>query len=313
MSSSSSVADDWRIINVSNVGLVSVDLGSVVVAAHNDNGWVGQRSAEGVFIPIYKSGVAGKGAASIVLLVRNLLDLLSTEEKSLVADAAVSLVVIARVPGASAADSIDFDVPSLAKTAAAEPKFIEAANWRHEEWAALVDSVVDLMVGALAAGSVDGVVAEGADAGLLLSWVDLFFSALDQDAWSVDLSIAWTASAVVVGGEVGFVFRASLADVLDDDEAGETDTLAIEEVLVDSAGVDADTFLKKIIIVVAFFTFAADSIDGVKAGGAVAIPGCHIEYLVDTATIALGFVALWYFDGGSAVFAVLCVGEDCYK
>jgi hypothetical protein len=71
------------------------------------------------------------------------------------------------VCGASNADSVDFDVPTLAKTAASEPILIEPTDGADERGTGLVDSVVDLISAALAAVSVDEVVSEGANAGLL--------------------------------------------------------------------------------------------------------------------------------------------------
>jgi hypothetical protein len=313
MSPSSPVADDWGIINVANVGSVGVDAGGVVVAADHDDGRAGQRATEGVLVGVVKSGVAGEGAASVGLLVGDLLDLLPTEIKSGVADAAVGVGVVAGVGGTLAADSVDLDVAGLAKTAAQVPVLVEAADGRHEGGAGLVDCVVDLVMGALAAVAVHQVVPEGAHAGLLGSRVDLVLAALDQDARAVDEGVVLAAATLVVGGEVGPVFRAALADVLDDDESRETDTLAIEEVLVDAAGVDADTLFEQFVVVVALPALAADSVDGVKAGLAVTVPGGHVEDLVDAAAIALGLVAVLYFDGRSAAFTVLRVGEDCQK
>lgn len=101
-------------------------------------------------------------------MVGNLFDIFSGEKVAFVADTAVSLGIIARVPGAGNALSIDFDVTSLAETAAAEPILMPAADRADERGAALVDTVVDLVISALAAGSIDGVVPERADAGLLL-------------------------------------------------------------------------------------------------------------------------------------------------
>lgn len=70
--------------------------------------------------------------------------------------------------GASNADSIDLDVPTLAKTAASEPILIEPADGADERITGLVDTVVDLVFAALAAVSVDDGVSARANAGLLL-------------------------------------------------------------------------------------------------------------------------------------------------
>lgn len=74
------------------------------------------------------------------------------------------------------------------------------------------------------------------------------------------------------------VFRTSLADVLDDDKSGETDALAIEEVLIDSARVDGNTLLQKFIVVVSLFAFSADTVDEVVSSNAVTVFGGEIEY-----------------------------------
>jgi hypothetical protein len=119
------------------------------------------------------------------------------------------------------------------------------------------------------------------------------------------------ASTGVVSRKVGLILRTSLTNILNDDEAGETDTLSIEEILVDAARVDAHTLLSEIIVSVTLLAFAADSVDGIEAGDAVTVFGGEIEYLVYSAAIAFGLEAVLYFDGRSAVHAVLGVGEDC--
>ena len=290
---------------------MGVDTRSIVVAPHNADGLTRQRSAEWGLVRIAISGVAGKGAASVRLLVRNLLHLLANEVISSIGDAAVRIKVIGRVLWTHSTDSLDLYVLILAEAAAAEPKLVEAAEWTHESGARLVGSVVDIVVRALAAVSVDKIEAKGADAGLLLSGVGLVRCAPDENAGTVDKCIILAAAAFVVGGEVGSVFGAALADVLDDEESGKADAPAIEEVLVDGARVCSETSLLKFIIGVAFSAFPADSIDGVEASGAITVQGCYIEYLVGTAAIDLGLVRVLYFDCGSAVDAGLCVGKDC--
>jgi len=96
-----------------------------------------------------------------------LLDLLSDEKVAVVADAAVGDGVVGGVFGTGVADPIDFDEAVAAKAAASKPILIEAADWGHEGSAGLVGCAVDLVAVALAAGPVDQVVPEGADAGLL--------------------------------------------------------------------------------------------------------------------------------------------------
>lgn len=70
---------------------------------------------------------------------------------------------------AGVADAVDPNKSSLAKTAAAEPILVESADRRNEFITDLVCSVVDLVVGALTAVSVNEVVSEFADTGLLFS------------------------------------------------------------------------------------------------------------------------------------------------
>lgn len=111
-----------------------------------------------------------------------MLDFLSSKVEAFIADAAVSGGVVGGVLGACIADSVDFDEPSLAKTAASEPILIEPTNRRHENLATLVGSVVDFIFSALGAASIDDVVAIFADAGLLFEGVGLVFSAPDQNA-----------------------------------------------------------------------------------------------------------------------------------
>lgn len=102
-----------------------------------------------------------------------------------------------------------------------------------------------------------------------------------------------------------------MTDILDDDESGQADTFAIEEVLVDAARIDANALLKKFIIVVTLSAFSAESIDGVESRSAITVAGGKIEYLVDAATVTFGLVAVLYSDCRSAVDAVSGVGEDC--
>lgn len=86
------------------------------------------------------------------------------------------------------------------------------------------------------------------------------------DTVSVDASVAYRAAASIELLEVGLVDRAALADVLDDYETWEALAGAIDEVLVDAAGVDADALLHDGVVLVSLFAFAAVSVDGYVSG-----------------------------------------------
>lgn len=102
-----------------------------------------------------------------------------------------------------------------------------------------------------------------------------------------------------------------MADVLDYNETRQTDAFSVEEVLVHCAWVDTNTFLLYVVIVIPFLAFAAEPFDGVISISAVAITCDRVEYLVGTAAIAFGLIAVLNFYGRSAVDTVLCVGKDC--
>jgi len=96
-----------------------------------------------------------------------LFDLLTNEEISFFANTTISYCVIGRVLWTGITNSVDLYEAPLAKAAAPEPILIEPANWRHEDGATLVSSVVDLIAIALAAVSVDKVVPKKANTCLL--------------------------------------------------------------------------------------------------------------------------------------------------
>jgi len=98
---------------------------------------------------------------------------------------------------------------------------------------------------------------------------------------------------------------------LDNDEAWQAGAFAIEEVLVNTARVDADALFKQVIVLIAVFAFSAEPIDRVKARGTVTISGDTIVDLVDSAAIAFRLVAVFYSYWWSTANTVLCVGEDC--
>lgn len=102
-----------------------------------------------------------------------------------------------------------------------------------------------------------------------------------------------------------------MTDVLDDDEAGKALAAAVDEVLVDAAGVDSDALLHDGVVLVAISAFAALSVDRHVAGQAVAIEGVGVEDLVVAAPVALGLVTILNLDCGFAVEAGL-IAVDRY-
>lgn len=91
-----------------------------------------------------------------------------------------------------------------------------------------------------------------------------------------------------------------MADVLDDDESGEALAGAVDEVLVDAAGVDSDALLHDGVVLIAIFAFAALSVDWHVARQAVAVEGVGVEHLVVAASVALGLVTILNLDCGFA-------------
>lgn len=104
-----------------------------------------RRTSKRVFVGINVRGVAGKRTACICSLVGNLLDLLSREEEAFIADATVGSPVVGGVLRAGIADPVDFYEASLAKTAAAEPILIDAADGTNERCTGLIYGVVNLL------------------------------------------------------------------------------------------------------------------------------------------------------------------------
>lgn len=199
---------------------------------------------------------------------------------------------------------------------------MKSAFRRHEGDAGKSSHVVHLNHSTLTAvGSVVGTISEGevtlsADTGLCIDGVDLIESTLDEDTVACDEGVADTASTGIELGEVGLVGGASLADVLDDYESGEAFADSINEVLVDSAGVDANTLLHDTVVFVSWSAFAAVSVDGYEAFCAVAVEGVDIEDLIFVTSVAAGVPAIFNFSGGFAARMVtpevVVVGESSH-
>jgi uncharacterized protein YebE (UPF0316 family) len=96
-----------------------------------------------------------------------------------------------------------------------------------------------------------------------------------------------------------------LANILNNIESWQTDTFAVEEVLVDTAWIATNTSLLQIFVIIAFFALATDTVDGVEAVCAIAVAGVGVEHFVDTTPVAFGLVTILYLYGWSAVDAVL--------
>lgn len=94
---------------------------------------------------------------------------------------------------------------------------------------------------------------------------------------------------------------ATLADVLNDDEARETFADSIDDVLVDTARIDSDALLKYWVILVSLLTFTTKTVDGNVPRQAVAIESVGVEDLVPSASIAVGLEAISNLDCWLAV------------
>jgi hypothetical protein len=251
--------DDGGVVGVDSV---DVDVVAVVVAEGGDDSGLPRASGWTVG-GVGVAGVAGEGTAGILGLVGQLEDLLTDEVVSGVADTGIKDGVVAGVLGTAGALAVDAEETGPAEAAALIPVLIEAAVGLHDGIAGLGAAVVDLVVGAAAAASLDDVEAEVAEAGLLGVGVDLILAADDDDACAVDGGEAGTAAAGVVLGEVGLVLGAALANVLDDLQAGLALADAVNEYLVGAAGVDAVAPLRDGVEGVALGTDAALAVDAV--------------------------------------------------
>lgn len=211
--------------------------------------------------------------------------------------------------GALHAGSVDPDVAVLAEAAALVEILVEAAGGPDDGAAGLRVAAVDLAVGTGAAGSVDEVVPEGADALELGVGVDLVEATLDEDAGAVDERVPGTASAGVVLGVVGLVDGAALADVLDDDESGLALADLVDQHLVGSACVDSLAPLGDGVVAVPGRTLPTKPVDPVVALDAVAVERVDVQHFVLVAAVAVVVGAGGDLGGRLASVAVLAV---CY-
>ena len=98
---------------------------------------------------------------------------------------------------------------------------------------------------------------------------------------------------------------------------------SVNEVLVDAAGVLANTLIEHWVVEVAFGALTAVAVDGEIPGFAIAVEGVNVEDLVGSAAVAHGFVAPVDFDwDGFAAGAVIVIpavavvvgeGADCQE
>ena len=210
--------------------------------------------------------------------------------------------------GAGDTLAVDAHVAVLAEAAALVEILVEAAGGSHECLANLLVGVVDLSVRAATAGAVNKVVPEGAHALLLGVRVDLVVITSDQDAGTVDQRVSGTAAAGVVLGVIGLVYWATLADVLDNDQAGLAFAHSVHQHLVGTACVSSLTPLEVLIVAVAGWADTADTVDTVVAVDAVAVERLQIEYLVLATLVAVVVRARGHLRGRVTVYAVLRVG-----
>lgn len=121
----------------------------VVVGAYDYDGFLDGYTGGGGFVGIVAAGVAGEGAAGIVVLVGDLPDLLSNEVVSGVADAGVRIPVVRGMLWAGNADSSNPHISNFAETAVLEEILVSSALWRDEGVTALCVGIVDLVKGTL--------------------------------------------------------------------------------------------------------------------------------------------------------------------
>lgn len=134
--------------------------------------------------------VRGEGAASVVHLVGNLLDLLSNEVVSGHTDTAVSVPVVERVSRAGDARTSDSDVSDFTETAVLEVVLIEAAIGRNKWVTGLRSGIIDSLKGTLGAAAVNNIVALSANTGLLVHIVDFVIDAGLENAGTVDEGVS---------------------------------------------------------------------------------------------------------------------------
>jgi hypothetical protein len=220
-------------------------------------------------------------------LVGQLPHLLTHEVVAGLADTSIQVVAVEGVLGTGGALAVDPVVSRLAETAALVPILIEPTGRRNNRGADLPAAVVDLPVRAPSADSVDEVEAEIADTGLPGIGVDLVGSAGDDDAGAVDGGVPWWAAAGVELGEVGLVVGTTLANILDDLQAGLALADAVNQYLVGSAGVDAVAPLGHRVEGVPLGTDATRPVDTVVVSRALAVEGFLVELLVLAALVAV--------------------------
>ena len=204
-------------------------------------------------------------------LVGKLQNLLSHKVVALIANAGIQVPIVGGVLGAFDAFASDSNVVMLAEAAALIIVLIEATSGVNNKGAGLSLSIVDFVVFAPSAGSIDQVVPKFTHTCLLEVRVDLVILADHQNTVSGvgENGIARAASALIVLRVVGLIVWAALADILDDDKAWLALACPIDEYLVGSTCINSDAPLGNFVIGISFRALAADSTNAIKVRNAI--------------------------------------------
>ena len=84
---------------------------------------------------------------------------------------------------------------------------------------------------------------------------------------------------------------------MNDDETRQASALSIDEMLVDAARIGTYTLHEIFVICISVLASATDSVNGHVAGFTIAEESVDVEDLVDSASIAVGLVAVADLDG----------------
>lgn len=143
---------------------------------------------------------------------------------------------------------------------------------------------------------------------MCVSIVDFVQGASNKYTVSTDESEASGTSACIEFREICLIYWTSLANILDDDQAREASADSVNKVLVESARVNTYTLIKNGIVLITFWAFATEAIDGYIALLTVAVESFDVEDFVGSAPVAHGFVASADLDGsGFAVGTVVVI------
>lgn len=198
-------------------------------------------------------------------MVGKLLDLLTDEIVSIIADAGVEVPAVSGVFRAFHTYSGNSDESELAEAAAFVPILVESADWGNRIFAGLSFAVVNFALRASIADSFNEVVSEIANTLLFFVGVDFIFSASDEDAVSINEGVSGAAAASVVLRVVSLVLGASLANVLNNDQSRLTLADTIDEDLIGSTSINSNAPLKIFVVVVSLWANSASAVDTVEA------------------------------------------------